>query len=94
MLLLHWSEMRTFLNVPLLDMNRTYQMFAHHNFVLPYPLMTMCSCCEQVADTVQVLETILSKNELIQTYQIFFMNFWYIEHYAASFRDVFYAKMN
>ena len=28
--------MRTFLNVPLLDINRTYQMFAHHSFVLPY----------------------------------------------------------
>ena len=40
--------MRTFLNVPLLDINRTYQMFAHHSFVLPYPLMTICSYSEEV----------------------------------------------
>ena len=31
-------------------------------------------------------------NELFQTYQIYFMNFWYIEHYAASFGDDFDAK--
>ena len=28
--------MRTFLNVPLLDTNRSYQMFAHHSCVLPF----------------------------------------------------------
>ena len=28
--------MLTFLNVPLLDTNRSYQMFAHHSCVLPY----------------------------------------------------------
>ena len=50
--------MRSFLNVPLLDINRTYQMFAHHSFVLLYPLMTMYSYSEQVEDAVQVLETI------------------------------------
>ena len=44
--------------------------------------------------TEQVLETILCYNELIQTYQIFFMKFWYIEHYAASFGDDFDGKLN
>ena len=42
--------MHTFLNVPLLGMNRTYQMFAHHSCVLPFPLMTMCPYSEQVED--------------------------------------------
>ena len=50
--------MQTFLNVPLLDINRKYQMFAHHSFVLLYPFMTMYSYSEQVEDAVQVLETI------------------------------------
>ena len=50
--------MHTFLNLPLLDINCTYQMFAHHIFVLPYPLMTMCSISEQVEDTVLVMEMI------------------------------------
>ena len=50
--------MRTFLNVPLLDINRTYQMFEHNSFVLLYPLMTMYSYSEQVEDVVQVLEMI------------------------------------
>ena len=40
------------------------------------------------------METILCYNELIQTYQIFFMKFWYIEHYAASFGDDFDGKLN
>ena len=43
--------MSTFLNFPLLGINRTYQMFAHHSFVLPYPLMTICSYPEEVEDT-------------------------------------------
>ena len=30
----------------------------------------------------------------MQTYQMFFIKFWYIEHYTASFRDDFYVKMN
>ena len=51
--------MRTFLNLALLDINRIYQMFAHHSFVLPFPLNTMCSYSEQGEDTVQVLEKIL-----------------------------------
>ena len=33
-------------------------------------------------------------NELIQAYEMFFMNLWYIEHYAESFGDDFDAKMN
>ena len=32
--------------------------------------------------------------ELIQTYQMFFMNFWYIDHYGSSFGDDFDAVMN
>ena len=59
--------MRTFLNVPILDINLIYQMFAHH---------------------------LINKFELIQTYQMVFMNFWYIEHYGACFRDSIDAKMN
>ena len=43
--------MRTFLNVPILDINRTYQMFAQHCFELPLPLMTKCSYSEEVEDT-------------------------------------------
>ena len=50
--------MRTFLNVPLLDINRTYQTFAHHSFVPLYPLMTMYSYSEQVEEAVLVLEMI------------------------------------
>ena len=34
--------MRTFLNVPLLGINRTFQMVAHHSCVVPYPLMIIC----------------------------------------------------
>ena len=30
----------------------------------------------------------------MQTYQIVFMNFWYIEHYGVSFVDDFDARMN
>ena len=40
-----------FFNVPLLHINRTYQMFAHISCVLPYPLMTMFSYSEEVEDT-------------------------------------------
>ena len=43
--------MLSFLNVPLLDINRNYQMFAQHSFVLPIPLMTKCSYSEEVEDT-------------------------------------------
>ena len=44
--------------------------------------------------TVQVLEMIWVLNELIQTNEMVFMNFWYIEHYGACFRDDIDAKMN
>ena len=47
--------------------------------------------CKLIADTMQVLETIC---ELTQTYQTFFMKFWYIIHYTASFGDDLNAKMN
>ena len=47
--------MHILLNVPILDTNRSYQIFSHHSFVLPYPLTTMCSYSEQVEETVQVL---------------------------------------
>ena len=30
----------------------------------------------------------------MQTYQIVFMNFWYIEHYGVNFGDDFDARMN
>ena len=33
-------------------------------------------------------------NELIQANEMVFMNFWYIEHYAASFGDDFDGKLN
>ena len=33
-------------------------------------------------------------NELIQANEMVFMNFWYIEHYGASFGDDIDAKMN
>ena len=59
--------------------------------MLLYPLNTMCSYSELIADTMQVLETIC---ELIQIYQMFFMKFWYIVHYAASFGDDLDDKMN
>ena len=44
--------------------------------------------------TVQVLEMIWVLNELIQANEMVFMNFWYIEHYVACFRDDIDAKMN
>ena len=33
-------------------------------------------------------------NKLIQANEMAFMNFWYIEHYAASFGDDLDARMN
>ena len=33
-------------------------------------------------------------NELIQANEMVFMNFWYIEHYDACFRDGIHTKMN
>ena len=49
-LLLHWSQMRTFLNVPLLDINRTYQMFVHHGCVIPFKKNTRFPYSEKVQD--------------------------------------------
>ena len=40
--------MRTFLNVPILDINCTYQMFAHHSCVIPFKKNTMFPYSEQV----------------------------------------------
>ena len=45
--------MRTFLNVPLLGINCTYQMSAHHSCVLAHTLMTMCPYSKQVQDIEQ-----------------------------------------
>ena len=50
MLLLHWSQMRPFLKVPLLDINCTYQMFAHHGFVIPFKKNAIFPYSEQVQD--------------------------------------------
>ena len=33
-------------------------------------------------------------NELIQANEMVFMNFWYVDHYGASFGDDIDAKMN
>ena len=75
--------MRTFLNVPLLDINRTYQLFSHCICVILFTNITMFTYSEQVQvlnSTVQVLEIIWMLNELIQANEMFFMNIWYIEH--------------
>ena len=69
MLLLHWSQMRPFLKVPLLDINRTYQMFAHHGFVIPFKKMQyflILNKFRTVNSTIRVLEMIWMLNELIQ----------------------------
>ena len=42
--------MRPFLKVPLLDINCTYQMFAHHGFVIPFKKNAMFPYSEQVQD--------------------------------------------
>ena len=42
--------MRTFLNVPLLDINSTYRMFAHRSFVILFTKITMFPYSEQVQD--------------------------------------------
>ena len=43
--------MRTFLNVPILDINCTYQMFAHRRCVIPFTKNTMFPYSEQVEDS-------------------------------------------
>ena len=42
--------MRTFLNISLLDINRTYQMFARRSCVIPFTKITMLPYPEQVQD--------------------------------------------
>ena len=42
--------MRTFLNISLLDINRTYQMFAHRSCVIAFTKITMFPYPEQVQD--------------------------------------------
>ena len=81
--------MRTFLNVPILDINCTYQMLAHRSCVIP-----ILNKFRTFNSTVQVLELIWMLNELIQANEMVFMNFWYIEHYGASLGDDIDAKMN
>ena len=44
--------MRTFLNLLLLDINRNYQMFAHHSLVITFTKITMFPFSEQVQDIV------------------------------------------
>ena len=42
--------MRTFTNVPILDINCTYQMFEHRSCVIPFTKITMFPYSEQVQD--------------------------------------------
>ena len=42
--------MRTFLNVPILDINCTSQMFAHRSCVIQFTKITMFPYSEQVQD--------------------------------------------
>ena len=42
--------MRIFINVPILDINCTYQMFAHHSCVILITKITMFPYSEQVQD--------------------------------------------
>ena len=42
--------MGTFLNISLLDINRTYQMFAHRSCVIAFTKITMFPYPEQVQD--------------------------------------------
>ena len=86
--------MRTFLNDPLLDINRTYQMCAQHSFVLLYHWLLNVHILKKMRTlniTVQVLDKIYMlklSNSIISN------GFWYIEHYGACFEDDFDAVMN
>ena len=42
--------MRTFTNVPILDINCNYEIFAHRNCVIPFAKITMFPYSEQVQD--------------------------------------------
>ena len=70
--------MRTFTNVPIHEINCTYEIFAHRSCVIPFTSITIFPYSEQT--TVQVLEMIWMLNELIQANEKVFMNFKYIEH--------------
>ena len=65
------SQMRTSKNVPILDINCTYKIFAHRSCVIPFTKITMFPYSEKVNKfrtlntTVQVLEMICMLNELI-----------------------------
>ena len=45
--------MRIFLNVPLLGINRTNQMFPYYSCMLAYSLVTMCPYSKHVQDIEQ-----------------------------------------
>ena len=75
--------MRTF---PLLDTNRSFQMFTHH-LCATVLCVYILKWLRTLNTTVQVLEKIWMLNEVIEAIQMVFMNFWYIEHYGASFGD-------
>ena len=42
--------MRTFTNVPILDINCTYEIFEHRSSVIPFTKITMFPYSEQVQD--------------------------------------------
>ena len=68
----------------------TSQMFAHHSCVIPFTKLQcflILNKFRTLNSTVTVLEKTWKLNELIQAYKMFFMNFWYIEHYGASSGD-------
>ena len=70
-------------------------MFAHRWFSLQrLHCFLIVNKFRTLNSTVQVLEMIWMQNELIQANEMIFMNFWYIEHYGASFGDDIDAKMN
>ena len=62
----------------ILDINCTYQMFALRSCWIPFTKITTFPYSEQV----QYFEHYSASvgDELIQANEIFFMNFWYIEH--------------
>ena len=64
--------MRTFLNLPLHDINLIYQMFAHHCFVLPYPFKTMCSYSEQGEDTASIRDDFMLKSTISNISNVFY----------------------
>ena len=87
--------MRTFLNISLFDINRTYQMFAHRSCVIPFTKITMFPYqFRTVNTTMQVLEMIWMLNVVIQANQMVFMKSLTIEQYGAGIGDYFDVRMN